>query len=89
MFEPPWRNSRDLYTQVARIDEIDGKLRLLLERYGTVFDDDWWYWVTTRGRGKGLFVKCVPIWQTSKKMPAEKYRPWPRHRGQTALLEES
>lgn len=83
----PWHNSRDLYTQTCRTDELPEKLRLLLERYGEVFDDKWWYFLSSRGKFKGLFARRVPIWQTSKRMPAEKWRPYPVHRGQKRLLE--
>ena len=81
----PWRNGWDSYTQTVRIDDVPEKLRRLLEKYGEAFDDDWWFFMCNRGKGKGLFARRVPIWQTSKRMPAEKYHPWPRHRGQTAL----
>ena len=86
-YDPPWRNGWEPYTQHARIDELPEKLRLLLERYGECFDDNWWYYMCTRGKGKGLYVRRVPIWQTCKKMPAEKYRPFPVHRGQKRLEE--
>jgi hypothetical protein len=95
MYTGTWRNNPDLYGQTARIDELDlsdpqdKALYLLLERYGEAFDQDWWYYFCTRGRGKGLFIRRVPIWQTTKKMPTEKYKPFPVRRGQKRLEEVS
>jgi len=74
-YEEPWRNTWGPYTQVARIDEIDNwKLKRLLLQYGECFDDDWWYYVTTKGKGKGIFVKRAPIWQTNKRIDMEKWK---------------
>ena len=86
-----WRNTRDLYTQNARIDEFDLTIPqhrafiLLLEKYGECFDAEWWYYLCNRGRGKGLYVRRCPIWQTVKRMPTEKHRPLPRVRQQREL----
>ncbi len=95
VYDSSWRNTPDMYTQTKRVDEFsmdipqDKALILLLEKYNEAFDQDWYFYLCTRGRGKGLFVRRVPIWQTGKKMPAEKHRPLPRIRQQKALLEVS
>jgi hypothetical protein len=85
----PWRNSRDLFTQTCRTEDLPEKLRLLLERYGSAFDDKYWYFLSSRGKYKGLFARRVPVWQTSKRMPTGKYRPYPVHRGQKRLIQEA
>jgi hypothetical protein len=69
-------------------DTQEKALYLLLQKHGEAFDESWWYFLCSRGKGKGLFVRRVPIWQTCKKMPAEKYKkPFPVRRGQKRLLE--
>lgn len=93
VYSDTWRNTPDIYTQTARIDELECNglqghfLVLLLERYGEAFDQDWWYYLCCRGRGKGLFVRRVPIWLTCKKMPTEKYHALPVRRHQKRLEE--
>ena len=55
-FEDSWRNtgpSWGMYIQKCRPDELimlNPKLYNLLMKYGSMFDDDWFYWLSKTGK---------------------------------------
>jgi len=68
-----WRNDRwRMYHQICRVDELPQKLRILIERYGLAFDDDFWYILSTKE--PKTTVSKIPLWKRDKyKVPTEKY----------------
>lgn len=48
----------------------------LIEKYGFIFDDDYWYWIPKQRKGNGKrlgIVKRAPIWTYPvKSVPSEK-----------------
>ena len=75
-----WRNvgffSSDMYVQICKPEELQNcnpKLWQLIDKYGSAFDEDWWYFLTKTER----YVRRVPLWMSnnpSGKIPCEKPR---------------
>ncbi len=75
MQESEWLNNPGPYTQYTHNPDL--RLAQLIDRYGFVFDDKFWYWkpkVTRKSRGKTHnIVKRAPLWTyPCKSVPAEK-----------------
>jgi len=59
-YEGPWRNRpRHLYTQYCYLDEAPPKLVKLIQRYGSAFDDEWFYKLSGHTR---KIVTRRPLW---------------------------
>lgn len=68
-YPPPWRNEghfyKDMYCQKCRPDELkfaNEKLLNLIEKYGSIFDDNWYYWLTKKGK-----ICRIPLWLSNQK----------------------
>jgi len=72
-FSAPWRLDTpfDKFKMYCRLDELkewNPKLAKLILTYKECFDDEWWYYLSKTG----VYVRRVPLWMTSKRMPSEK-----------------
>ena len=68
----PWMHTPDRMIQYCprgAEDMLNAKLLKLLEKYGTAFDDEWWYFI---GKSKMQIIKRTPVWFSQKRMPTEK-----------------
>lgn len=60
-----WRNrGYTFYTQHCYADELDPKLKMLLDKYGLAFDDEWVYFYPKKKKPE-LRPSAVrrPVWQ--------------------------
>jgi len=76
-FVAPWRNahgfSHAMYIQHCKPDELkmcDPKLFKIIDKHGSAFDDEWWYWISKTGR----YIRRCPVWMSKKRTDAEKPR---------------
>jgi hypothetical protein len=62
MYDRGFRNrSYTFYTQFCFLDELEPRLRQLIEKHGSAFDDYWYYY---RSSSKGRpAVARRPLWQ--------------------------
>lgn len=81
-FEDAWRNSGPswgMYIQKCRPQELEtlnSKLYKLLMKYGSMFDDFWYYWVSKTGR----WLRRTPLWFATDIKNAKARQCFEKHR---------
>jgi hypothetical protein len=87
VYDHPWRNEGfgTRYNQYCTLEELkewNNKLYNLILNFGIMFDDNWFYFRTKRGKKFLGYVKRCPLWLSQKKVQCER----PRDPFQTNLV---